>query len=202
MPSDAPPPNGSSSRVHGPATRRPSSRSVRSTRPGARACVAGLLGPAVRRKVSVADVLQEAWITAHDRLAEFEPRGDGAFGAWLARIAEWKAREAVRRFAGTARRDARREVSRGGRPDTAVAAAADGPSPSGVASARERSERVLRALDRLEPDHRQVIRLVQLDGLRIAEAAELMGRSRDATKKLYGRALARLADVLGAEGDA
>ena len=73
----------------------------------------------LQRKVSLADVMQEAYVTAHQRLDEFEHRGDGAFGAWLTRIAELKPREAIRRYVGAEKRDVHRERSRGMRPDTA-----------------------------------------------------------------------------------
>lgn len=151
---------------------------------------------ALRRKVSVLDVLQEAYLAGHQRLAEFEDRGEGAFGAWLAQIAEFKAREAVRRYAGAEKRAAGREVSRGARRDTAEVAGV-GASPSQVAIAGERAEAVRRAMAALPDDHRHVLQLVQVDHLSIEHAAVLMGRSRDAVKKLYGRALSRLAAALG-----
>ena len=150
---------------------------------------------AVQRKVSILDVLQEAYAVAHERLGDFEDRGQGAFGAWLAQIAEYKAREAVRHYRGAAKRDAGREVSRGGRPDTAQAQGT-GRTPSQVLSAREELEQVRRAMDGLPEDYRQVLQLVQLDHLVLKEAAVLMGRSYEATKKLYGRAVAALTKEL------
>jgi RNA polymerase sigma-70 factor (subfamily 1) len=147
---------------------------------------------AVKRKVSILDVLQEAYTVAHDRLDDFEDRGQGAFGAWLAQIAEFKAREAVRHYRGAAKRDADREVSRGGRPDTAEIRGT-GRTPSQVLSAREEFDRVRQAMKELPADYRQVLQLLQLDHLTLKEAAVLMGRSYQATKKLYGRAVAALA---------
>ena len=147
---------------------------------------------AVQRKVSILDVLQEAYAVAHDRLDDFEDRGEGAFGAWLAQIAEYKAREAVRHHRGAAKRDAGREVSRGGRPDTAQVRGS-GRTPSQILSAREEFNQVRQAMKALPDDYRQVLQLVQLDHLPLKEAAVMMGRSYEATKKLYGRAVAALA---------
>lgn len=147
---------------------------------------------AVQRKVSILDVLQEAYAVAHERLDDFEDRGQGAFGAWLAQIAEYKAREAVRHHRGAAKRDAGREVSRGGRPDTAQLQGT-GRTPSQVLSAREELDQVRQAMKALPNDYRHVLQLVQLDHLALKEAAVLMGRSYEATKKLYGRAVAALA---------
>jgi RNA polymerase sigma-70 factor (ECF subfamily) len=154
-------------------------------------------GP-LKRKVSLADVMQEAYITAHQRLDEFEHRGDGAFGAWLTRIAELKAREAIRRYVGAEKRDVHRERSRGMRPDTAKFKG-EGPTPSEVAIAHEERDDLHEALQSLPDDYRHVIQLVRFDGLTLKDTAVLMGRSHDAVKKLYGRALSRLADVLSAD---
>jgi RNA polymerase sigma-70 factor (ECF subfamily) len=164
--------------------------------PAVRARVERRLPAALRRKVSVDDVLQEARLVAFRRLSEFEDRGPGSFAAWLVRIAELKLREAVRRWLGTAKRG--REVSRGARPAT-DAFAARGPSPSEVAVASELKARATKAMDALSDDHRRVLELVQVEGLPLAEAAARMGRSADAARKLYGRALARFAEALDVE---
>ena len=42
-----------------------------------------------------------------------------------------------------------------------------------------------------------MLRLTQFDGLTLREAAERMGRSREAVKKLYGRAMIRFTAVVG-----
>lgn len=155
---------------------------------------------AVQRKVSVSDVVQEARILAFARTAEFEPEREGAYRAWLLRIAELKAREALRTHAGTSKRAVGREVTRGDASATPDGVAA-GPSPSQAAVTAETRHLVLRALATLPPDYREVLRLARLEGLAIREVAERMGRSTEAVKKLYGRALTSLGRVLdGAEG--
>lgn len=152
---------------------------------------------AVQRKVSVSDVVQEARILAFERTGQFEPQREGAYRAWLLRIAELKAREALRAHAGTAKRAVGREVSRG---DAGASAegAARGPSPSQAAMTAERREAVLRILAALPPDYGEVLRLARLEGLAIREVAERMGRSVEAIKKLYGRALGSFGRALAA----
>ena len=158
-------------------------------------------GP-LKRKVSIADVMQDAYVTAHQRLGDFEHRGDGAFGAWLTRIAELKARAAVARYVGAEKRDVHRERSRGKRPDTAKFRG-QGPSPSEWAVAHEERDAVQEAVSRLPDDYRHIVQLVRFDGLSLKDAAVLMGRSHAAVRKLYGRALSELADLLNAgEGGA
>ena len=52
----------------------------------------------------------------------------------------------------------------------------------------------------LPPDYRTILRLVKEEGLTMRAAGERMGRSREAAKKLYGRALLRLTEVFRARG--
>jgi len=153
------------------------------------------LPPALRRRVSTDDVLQEAHIVAFQRFGEFEERGAGAFAAWLGRIADLKVNEAIRCHLGTQKRGANREVSRGDRPDTAQFRGR-GPTPSEDAIGRELRAAAERRLRELRPSQREILALIQADGLTLTQAALRMGRSYEATKKLYARALARLADLL------
>jgi RNA polymerase sigma-70 factor (ECF subfamily) len=157
------------------------------------------LPDAIRRKISVADVLQEASLTAYRRLPDFEYRGEGSVLAWLRKIAELKVRHAVQRYATTAKRAAGREVTRGGRPDTANFAG-QGPSPSEDAVATERAERTRRTMAKLREVDRTVLRLAIEQQLPLREVAKRMGRSREAAKKLYGRALARFTKLFRQDG--
>jgi len=154
------------------------------------------LGSALRRKVSVLDVLQEVYIEAHRGLTAFVPRGIGAFGAWIGKIAELKAKEAVRRYSGTMKRDANREVSRGGRAATADAPGL-GPSPSEVAMGEEKRDEIIAAMAELPHDYRRVIELLQLGRLPLETVAAMLGRTPQATRRLHSRAIGRLADRLG-----
>ena len=160
-----------------------------------RARIERWLSAPIRRKVSVSDVLQEARLVALRRLLDFQPRSDDAVRAWLARIAELKAREVVKRYAVAGKRASGREVTRDARPATAQFLARD-PSPSQAAITAEDLALARRALEALPADHRDVLRLVREEGLTLREAGERMGRSREAAKKLYGRAAARFTLVV------
>lgn len=159
------------------------------------------LPPHVLRRLSVSDVLQESRIVALDRREAFEARGDGAFRRWILGIAEMKARQAVQRHMDVAKRATRRELSKPARRDTA-AFAGKGPTPSEVAIGSELEELARLAVRSLPDDYREVLRLAMEEGLTLKEAARRMGRSHDAAKKLYGRALARLArELRGLRGE-
>ena len=110
----------------------------------------------VLRRVSVADIVQEAWIVAYNRRESFEPGGPGSFRAWLLGIVERKVREALER-AGAAKRAAAREVTRGQRVATAQFVG-HGPSPSQVAIAKETAARSQQVIATLPPDYREVLR--------------------------------------------
>jgi RNA polymerase sigma-70 factor (ECF subfamily) len=145
----------------------------------------------VLRKVSVSDILQEVRIVALERCREFEDRGAGSLRNWLLTIADLKVHEAVRRHAGTAKRDVAREVTHGRRADTRDVPAG-GASPSQHAIAAELWSIARRALEALPPEQAQVLRLVRDEHLTLREVAERVGKSREAVKKIYGRGLVRL----------
>ncbi|MCZ6691758.1 MAG: sigma-70 family RNA polymerase sigma factor [Planctomycetota bacterium] len=144
----------------------------------------------LRRKISVSDVIQETRIVALQRAADFKDRGPGSLRAWFGKIAENKVGDAMRRYAGTAKRGAAQEVSRDHRPHTNQFEAR-GPTPSEVAMGAELEERLRRILETLPEDYRTVLRLARFEGLSLREVADRIGRSREAVKKLYARALSK-----------
>lgn len=159
------------------------------------------LPPLLRRKVDGSDVVQMAYLSVHRGLGAFESRGDGSFRAWLDQIVEHKVLYVVRQYVGAAKRGLDREET-GSFHQRAPGAAAREPTPSGVAAAEELRTRIEGAIARLPAHYREVLHLVQRDGLTLAQAGERLGRSAAATAKLYGRALARLAESVDAEGRA
>lgn len=149
----------------------------------------------LRRRISVADVVQETLLTAVQRLQEGAWTHDGSFRAWLVKIADFKAKQAVRFHLGTAKRAAANELSQPHRPDTAAFAGA-GDSPSRLAMRSESRQEIDAGLADLPPDYRLVIDLVHRHGCTMIEAGERMGRSADAARKLYARAISALSQIL------
>jgi RNA polymerase sigma-70 factor (ECF subfamily) len=141
------------------------------------------LGPKLREKVESGDVLQEAYLAAHEAFASFEYADDGAFLRWLCRIIENRIRDFRDYFEARKRQPAKLPQS----------------NPTGPITALDRAEHretVARALDRLSEDHRQVLLLRYFEGLSAEETARLMGRSAGAVRKLTARALAELGKQL------
>lgn len=146
----------------------------------------------LRRRVSVADVLQETRLVALRRCGDFEDRGGNSLRNWLLGIVAHKVREAVRAHAGAERRSVRRETPRGARPDT-QALPGRLTTPSAAAVGAEVADLAERALAGLPEDYREILVLTRREHLDLDEAARRMGRSREATRKLLGRAVARFA---------
>lgn len=149
----------------------------------------------LRPKVAESDVVQDAYVAAFQALGDFEDRGDGSFARWLHTILRRRLLDEVRDLARTAKRDARREVAAGSSV-VRLAGAAPEASPSAEAVADEERELVRAAMHGLPDSLRRVLQLVHEERLTIDEAAVRLGRTRQATRKLYGRAAFRLADRL------
>jgi RNA polymerase sigma-70 factor (ECF subfamily) len=160
--------------------------------PALRARARSRLPASLKGRVGESDVIQEAYLSAFLAIGEFEDRGDGSFAAWLRQILERRIANEVRDGVAAAKRDARREVriptGTGG-----AGPARDQFSPSEEAMGEEEAARLRAARATLSEDHRTVIALVHDEGLTLVAAGERMGRSGDAARKLYSRAMAELA---------
>jgi RNA polymerase sigma factor (sigma-70 family) len=127
-------------------------------------------------------------------VAAFDARGTfvgetlEGFRRWLFGIADHKMADAVRRHEEAENRSIRREVADPDGEGMERIVAPEG-TPSEIAMAGEMADLAGRARDSLPVDHQEVLRLVREHGLTFAETAERMGRTREAVKKLYGRAV-------------
>jgi RNA polymerase sigma-70 factor (ECF subfamily) len=127
----------------------------------------------------------------------------------------WAATRAIRTFRGSAssivswmftiiRRecyrliDRHREVGLGGSEDEL---ADDVPDPADVFVERRRAERLAAALGKLEPIHREVVLLRDIEGFSAPEAAAQLGISVDALKSRLHRARVNLRDHILADAD-
>jgi RNA polymerase sigma-70 factor (ECF subfamily) len=159
-----------------------------------------MLPRAMRRRVTVQDVLQDACLAAYQHRDRFESEEVDGFRRWLLGIVDHKVKDAVRFHVGAARRSLEREVTRSRRPDTA-AMRGGALSPSRMAIDTEQQDRVRDAMAGLPPDYQEVLRLTRHENLSLREAAVRMGRSREATKKIYTRSLAKLRAMLDTDLD-
>lgn len=151
----------------------------------------------VRDPAEADDVTQETFLRAHRQLTSLQD--PGALGAWLYRIAT---RLCYDRSRTRSRRPPPDSLDLG-HPGEANSTWSDADGP-GLAEAIERaemSECVQDFLDVLPHDYRTVVILHDLEGVMVAEIAQMLGVSLDAAKIRLHRARRRLAASLEAGCD-
>lgn len=135
---------------------------------------------------SAEDVTQEAFLAAWRALPEF--RGDCRFSTWLYRLVSNAAIDCLRRE--KKHRDTG-DVDDLELPD-------GGPSPQEQAERSDTRNAVRRALDRLSPEHRQVLLLRFMQELDYGEIARALNVSEGTVKSRINRAKSKLREVLAA----
>ncbi|MCA8972702.1 MAG: sigma-70 family RNA polymerase sigma factor, partial [Planctomycetes bacterium] len=135
------------------------------------------------------DILQSVALEAFRDLPRFEPRAPGSLRAFLHKLVINKIRDRAD-FHSAKKRGAALSLETSMLGDVGMGDSDHGEGPRFYDS--ERYERLERALDRLPDDMRQAIVLRRFEGLSSREAADAMGKTDDAMRKLYSRALARL----------
>ena len=143
------------------------------------------LQTALKGSIESEDVVQETFVRAFEVIQEFEWRGNGSFSAWLRGIARNIVVDAIRK----------KRPSHG--LQVVERTPAEEVSPSKTARRDERFNRLKRALEGLQPDHRAVLMLSRIEGLPIREVAARMKRSPNAVKQLLSRALKALRSSFG-----
>lgn len=146
------------------------------------------LGRSLRSQLESRDILQVTLLKSFEHLQQFE-RDDGpSLMAWLARIAENEIRDRVD-YQNRQRRDARLELPLE-TAHTGLAAAMRSALTQVLLD--ERAERLERALESLEPHYREVIILRSYEELSFPEVGARLGKSEDACRTLFARAMAAL----------
>jgi RNA polymerase sigma-70 factor (ECF subfamily) len=152
------------------------------------------LDPQLQGKVDPSDLVQETFLEAHRDFARFRGHSEAELRAWLRQLLLHNLANCTRAFRGTGKRAIDREVAL--TPDCAGRPAgelpADSDPPSAAAVAREESEAVRRALQRLPEDYREVLLLRYQEQLPFQEVATRLRRSPNAVRKLRARAVERL----------
>ena len=157
----------------------------------------------LRGKADPSDVVQDALLKVHENFHQFRGATERELLAWMRAILARLLIALDRRFRG-AERQVGREQSLEDVVDRS-SLALDGllanrhDSPSSRARQREQSVLLADALARLGPDDREVITLRNLLELEWEEVARRMGRSADAVRMLWTRAVRHLGDQLGEE---
>lgn len=151
------------------------------------------LRPALRLTGQTEDFVQQAMLAVLEYGPKFEVSDRARFRALVARIVENDLRD-QHRFLHRECRDVRRNV--GAATDTVLnldPAARSVTTPSAAAEREERRAWLRLALDLLDPEDREAIRMRDWEELTFREAGERLGIGEDGARKRYDRALPKLA---------
>jgi RNA polymerase sigma-70 factor, ECF subfamily len=151
----------------------------------------------LRAKFGGSDLVQDTAFEIQTSFHQFAGERQEEFLAWARSILLFNASNARRQYRKTAKRQVSREVSMDDddswlKADLVAADAA----PADAAMVNERAILVEAAVKRLPEHFRQVIYLRHRDHRSFAEIGEQMGRTAEAVRKLWQRAIERLEEEL------
>jgi RNA polymerase sigma-70 factor (ECF subfamily) len=172
-----------------------------------RRMVALRLDVRLRGRVDPSDVLQETYLDAARRLPDYLRERPLPFFLWLRQLAGTRLAKLNRFHLRAARRDARREVAlfAGGVPGASSVALAEqllapGSRPSETVARGELRQRLLDALEQMDPLDREVLALRHFEQLTNGETAQALELTAGAASKRYVRALEKLRALLAGAG--
>jgi RNA polymerase sigma-70 factor (ECF subfamily) len=150
-------------------------------------------------RLDASDVLQEAYLEADRRFADYLRDPSIPVFLWLRLVTGQKLTDLHRHHLGAKMRDAGMEVSlhRGALPQASSVSLAELllgrlTSPTRAARRAEMQLRLQEVLNRMDPIDREVLVLRHFEELSNAEVAEALGLQKTATSNRYIRALKRL----------
>lgn len=149
------------------------------------------MGPLLRGQLESGDLLQETLLAALTGFDGFRGKNEDELFHWMARIAANQVKDHVQ-FHHRDRRDARRNE-----PFEESAVVASARSVLSRLAIKEGTSALEQALDELPDQQREVVLLRRFEGLSYTEIGDRLGRSADAARMLYGRAVAALAATIG-----
>jgi len=155
----------------------------------------------LRGKVGPSDLVQETAVDARRNIPRFRGSTAEECYAWLRAILRNNMIDAVRHFETTKKRGGCHEISlatEAGRCQGGMVAIRHG-GPDGSAIRREDADVLAKVLLRLSDDHRTVLHLRYWEGLSFPEIGARVGRSPDAVRKLWYRAVERLQEEMNGE---
>lgn len=149
----------------------------------------------LQAKLDAEDLVQDTFLAAWERLDQFRGTTAEELASWLRRVLASQFSRAVRRYRIAKGRDIRleRPLVAGSSPSAqAVAPAAPGTTPSQHAIRAEGKDRIDRALATLPEHYRLVLDWHERQGLPLSQIGRSLGRSEEAVRKLWSRALLAL----------
>lgn len=154
----------------------------------------------LRPRFDESDVVHEALIKAHEKLAQCNAATEAQFQGWLRRILTTTLIDMIRRETNCAHDPGVEQQIRAQVGASSVRIGAilmdRGDRPDEAAQRREDALRVAQAIEQLRPEWREAIILHEIQGLPVREVAELMGKTEKAVAGLLRRGLEELGKLL------
>ena len=155
----------------------------------------------LRSKFSDSDLVQETLIQAHRDLPNFRGCTEPELAQWLRAIMTNKQALMARRYYGSPARDPRLEARLHDEFDESSMRLGRAlmdlqPSPSEHVAQRESAVLLADALASLPEHYREVVVLRHIEGHKMREVADAMGRSIDSVNKIWARAMIQLRSLM------
>ncbi len=147
----------------------------------------------LRQKTAASDLVQETFLHAQRDFSAFQGTTEKELFAWLTQILINRLRYNTRQFRGTQKRDIHREIALDGELDRiATELFEKDDTPSALVAALEEEKLVQQCLARLSEIDQQVLILRSWERRTFVEIGQTLGRSTEAARKLWSRAVERL----------
>ena len=156
----------------------------------------------LRVKLDSMDLVQDALFNAMRGLEDFTYENEGDFLRWLSRIAQNTLGHHLDKL-NADKRDIRREVRLEECEATTedrfsrIPVPARATTPSVIMSRKEDLDKLEKAIDKLKPEHKEVIVLAKIEELSYKEIGDRFGKSVDAVGMLLSRAMVALTIAYG-----
>jgi len=160
-----------------------------------------VIGPELQGKLGASDLVQDTFLEAQRHLAVFRGKSKADTRAWLRKILECRLANIRRSYLATEKRATQREVKlapllAGSGAEHQVLESRE-PSPSNHAVRNEWNQALEQALARLPEHYRQAVAWRHQEQLSWDEIGRRMGRTADAARKVWSRAIQQLRRELG-----
>src|SRR5262245_55762257 len=145
-----------------------------------------MMGPAARECLESGDVLHDVFAEALRNLREGDLRDERVFLRWVTAVARNHIVDEIRRHRESSLEALSSELIAVGEPSIAA-----------QLTSEEARQGLVEALEELDPIRQRAVELRALEGWSWKEVAEELGRTEEAVRKLYNRALLELGQHLG-----
>lgn len=153
---------------------------------------------ALQVKGGASDLVQETFLEATRNFSRFHGVSSAQLRAWLRCILVHRLSKQRRRFYKTRKRGIDRECRLD---EVETSLLATGPTPSQVVSADEELKRFRQAIAQLPEDYQRILQLRYQEGLTFEAIGPRMGRTANAARLLWLRAVERIKQSLRIEAD-